>query len=134
MLTSQDTSSSSSSSASQVNHLISNATKTLKNNQSKEENDHLKEIYSLDEQKVAMWEELDYPNEQLKTAPEKYDRELVAQITKFDNKENSLEERLNKIDNKKLDLTRANLDAADDDLMEINAGGKIIAAKRSTLT
>ena len=50
--------------------------------------------------------------------------------------ENKLNERLDGLNHKKHEIAQANgnLDAADDDRVEVNAGGKIIVAKRSTLT
>ena len=81
-------------------------------------------------------EELTIVNARLKTARDSHEQDYKAQITKFDNKLNSLNERLNELNKNKLETTEANrnVDAADDDLVEINAGGKNIAAKRSTLT
>eukprot|EP00579_Thalassiosira_antarctica_P014553 CAMPEP_0201928714 /NCGR_PEP_ID=MMETSP0903-20130614/21529_1 /ASSEMBLY_ACC=CAM_ASM_000552 /TAXON_ID=420261 /ORGANISM="Thalassiosira antarctica, Strain CCMP982" /LENGTH=75 /DNA_ID=CAMNT_0048467269 /DNA_START=1 /DNA_END=225 /DNA_ORIENTATION=+ len=74
-------------------------------------------------------EELSIADHRLKTALDNRDRDLEAQMAKFDNKQNSLKERLDEINKKKLDTTEANLDVMGDDLVEINAGGKIIAAK-----
>ena len=81
-------------------------------------------------------DELSTSNKRLKTARDSVEQDYEAQITKLDQKENSLKERLNELNKKKLETTEANgsVGAADDDLVEINAGGKIIAAKRSTLT
>ncbi|KAL7552051.1 hypothetical protein ACHAWF_015682 [Thalassiosira exigua] len=79
-------------------------------------------------------EQLGIANHNLKAAFEKSYRDCEATMAKFDNKENDLKERLKQLNEKKSDRTHANLDAADDDLVEVNAGGKVVAAKRSTLT
>ncbi len=43
---------------------------------------------------------------------------------------------MDKLDRKKIEIAKAhgNLDAADDDLVEVSAGGRVAVAKRSTLT
>jgi len=81
-------------------------------------------------------EQLNISNKRLKTAHGDRERDYKAQIEKLDSKEEELLKRLSDLDKKKLETAEANgnVDAADDDIVEINAGGKIIAAKRSTLT
>ncbi|KAL7551066.1 hypothetical protein ACHAWF_014267 [Thalassiosira exigua] len=79
-------------------------------------------------------EQLSIADHSLKAALGKHDQKRMAELAKLDDKANDLKERLNELNEQKYDLSRANLDASDDDLVEINAGGKIVAAKRSTLT
>ena len=81
-------------------------------------------------------EELIIANKRLKTAHVSNERDYEAQITKLDRKESSLKERLNQLNKKKLETSQSNgdVDATDDDLLEVNAGGIIVVAKRSTLT
>ncbi|KAL7531523.1 LOW QUALITY PROTEIN: hypothetical protein ACHAXR_004090, partial [Thalassiosira sp. AJA248-18] len=81
-------------------------------------------------------EKLSIANKRLKTARDDQGREYDAQIKKLDDKENLLTARLSELEKKKLEtaLANGNEDAADDDLVQVNAGGKIISAKRSTLT
>ncbi|KAL7550579.1 hypothetical protein ACHAWF_013797 [Thalassiosira exigua] len=74
-------------------------------------------------------EELSAAKARLKTSLDEVQRlydSFVAQ-------ESSLKNRLNHLNLKK-DLTNVNLDVTDDDIVEVNAGGKIIAARRATLT
>ena len=72
----------------------------------------------------------------LKSARDSLVQDLDNVIAALDNRDTLLNERLLELDHKKHEIAQAhgNLDAADDDLIEINAGGKIIVAKRSTLT
>ncbi|KAL7534645.1 hypothetical protein ACHAXR_006007 [Thalassiosira sp. AJA248-18] len=81
-------------------------------------------------------EKLSIANKRLKTARDDHYREYDAQIKRLDDKQNLLTARLNKLEKKKLEIAEANgnEDAADDDLVEVKAGGKIISAKRSILT
>ena len=69
-------------------------------------------------------------------ARDSHERDYDAQINKLNNEEEQLTARLNELNKKKLETAKANgdVDAADGDLIEINAGGKVIAAKRGTLT
>jgi len=63
-------------------------------------------------------------------------QDLDKVILALNNRDTLLKERLQELNRKKHEIaqTHGNLDATDDDLIEINAGGKIIVAKRSTLT
>ena len=79
-------------------------------------------------------EELSIANERLKTACNNRERDCNALIKKLDDKESSLKERLNELTKKRLNPDHVNFEVADGDLVEVNAGGKIVAAKRSTLT
>ena len=59
----------------------------------------------------------------------------MAQITNLYSKENSLKDRLNDLNKQTFHPARVDLDVAYfDDLVEVNAGGEIITAKRSTST
>jgi hypothetical protein len=75
-------------------------------------------------------------NKRIKTARESHVQDLDDLISALDKRETLLNERVQALDRKKHDIAQANgnLDVADDDLIDINAGGKIIVAKRSTLT
>ena len=77
-------------------------------------------------------EELSIANHRIKAAQDSYDRDYAAQITKLADKESNLKQRLNDLNEKKLKVatTSGNVDATEDDLIKINAGGKIVAAKR----
>lgn len=81
-------------------------------------------------------DELNNATEYLNAARENVEREYAAQITHIDRKETKLIDRLEELNKKKDEVAEANgnVDAKADDLIEVNAGGKIIAAKRSTLT
>ena len=81
-------------------------------------------------------EDLIVANTRLASALANYERDLEVQIKKLTIVEDSIKERLNKHNNKKLRTAQSNgnPNASPDDLIEINAGGKIISAKRSTLT
>mmetsp|Transcript_34276 Transcript_34276/g.60254 ORF Transcript_34276/g.60254 Transcript_34276/m.60254 type:complete len:599 (-) Transcript_34276:206-2002(-) len=81
-------------------------------------------------------EQLSIANQNIKTAHDDHERDYKKQIDKLNCKEEELLKRLSDLDKKKLETAEANgnVDAADDDIVEINAGGKIVAAKRSTLT
>ena len=81
-------------------------------------------------------EALSNTNKRLNAAWANHDKDREARMKKIDDKENELMERLEKLNLKKHATAQANgnTDATDDDIMEINAGGKIIAAKRGTLT
>ena len=79
---------------------------------------------------------LDVANKRLKVTRESFGQDYEAQIVKLADKETNLKQRLNDLEKKKIEVskTSGNADAAEDDLIEINAGGKIVAGKRSTLT
>ena len=83
-----------------------------------------------------MMEELKVARKRLKTAHDKHDRDYNVIISALSQMESRLDERLHELNRKKHDIAEAygKLDAAHDDLVEINAGGKIVVAKRSTLT
>ena len=81
-------------------------------------------------------DELGNTNVRLKTALENHKRHLSEQLANLDDREATLTERVTNLNKTKDETasTNGNVDATPDDLIEINAGGKIIAAKRSTLT
>ena len=81
-------------------------------------------------------EEVTTANRLLKSTLDNHEHDLLTQIAELDSRERTLTERLEKLNKIKADTAQnhGNENAADDDLIEINAGGKIISAKRSTLT
>ena len=81
-------------------------------------------------------DELSASNKRIKTARDSQVQDLDNEISTLDKRETVLNERLLELDRKKHEFAQAhgNLDAADDHLIEINAGGKTVVAKRSTLT
>jgi hypothetical protein len=83
-----------------------------------------------------MDDELSASNKRLKSARDSLIQDLNNVIAALDNRDTLLNERLPELNRKKHEIaqTHGNLDVSDDDLIEINAGGKIIVAKRSTLT
>jgi flagellar motor switch/type III secretory pathway protein FliN len=83
-----------------------------------------------------MDDELSASSKRLKSAHDSLVQDLDNVILALNNRDTLLKERLQELNRKKHEIaqTHGNLDATDDDLIEINAGGKIIVAKRSTLT
>ena len=81
-------------------------------------------------------EKLTAANTTLNTAIEARDRDLRTEINELNTKEKQLLDRLKLLDEKKLKVALSNgdVDVTDEDLVEINAGGKVIAVSRSTLT
>ena len=81
-------------------------------------------------------EKITAANEGLKKARELHESEYEAEMKKLDAKEKHLFDRLKQLDENKTKVAEANgdVDATDDDLVEINAGGKTLAVSRSTLT
>ena len=79
---------------------------------------------------------LDEANEKLKSTLDAIDRDRADQINKLEKKEKQLLDRLERLKDEKHKIAAAHgsIDVSDDDLIEINAGGKIIAAKRGVLT
>ena len=80
--------------------------------------------------------DLDQANKKLKTAIDEIDRDRAIQISNLQDTEQHLLDRLRKLDEEKFQTAtvNGNVDISNDDLLEINAGGKIIAVKRGTLT
>ncbi|KAL7533722.1 hypothetical protein ACHAWF_004604 [Thalassiosira exigua] len=83
-----------------------------------------------------MMEELLLADERITAARDSFDRDYKVAVSDLAQKLSILVERLRKINEKKLKTSQehGNINASDDDLVEVNAGGKILAAKRSTLT
>ncbi|KAL7464241.1 hypothetical protein ACHAXS_004582 [Conticribra weissflogii] len=81
-------------------------------------------------------EKIEKANSQLQSAKAELLRDLDAQLDILDAKEKRLKERLSVLNDLKAKTfaENGNTDAHDDDLIEINSGGKIVAARRSTLT
>jgi len=80
-------------------------------------------------------EEVNTANKRLKLALDNHERDLKEQIEDLDDIESKLNERMDELNNKKQQKaeTHGSTNISGDDLIEINAGGKVIAAKRSTL-
>ena len=87
---------------------------------------------------VSNMDEISAPSkrQRLKSARDSHVQDLDNEISALDKRETLLNERLLELNRKKHEIAQAhgNFDVTDDDLVEINAGGKIIVAKRSTLT
>ena len=81
-------------------------------------------------------DEISASNKRLKSAHDSLLHDLNNEISALDKRETTLNERVQELNRKKHEIAQAhgNLDATGDDLIEINAGGRIIVAKRSTLT
>ncbi|KAL7544862.1 hypothetical protein ACHAWF_008226 [Thalassiosira exigua] len=79
-------------------------------------------------------EQLSIANARLKSVKDEVEKDYESLTAELDSQEPSLKKRLEVLNQKKFDSSHANLDARQDDLVEVNAGGKIILAKRSTLT
>ena len=73
---------------------------------------------------------------ELKAAHANIERDYEAQVSLMDESERKIMDRMDKLNKKKHEIAQkyGNIDAEGDDIVEINAGGKIIAAKRATLT
>jgi len=80
-------------------------------------------------------EQLDNVNTHLQAVLNKVDRDRTAEINKLKDEEQRLLHRLRdfEIEKEKVAAKNGTLNVSDDDLIEINVGGKIIAAKRGTL-
>eukprot|EP00984_Skeletonema_dohrnii_P026449 scaffold15824_cov84-Skeletonema_dohrnii-CCMP3373.AAC.1 len=81
-------------------------------------------------------DELERAAKRLKSTVDDHHSSLSAEIQKLDEDEKQLRDRLRDIDERKQQCAAENgiTDVSDDDLIEINAGGKVIAAKRGVLT
>eukprot|EP00985_Skeletonema_marinoi_P015000 scaffold7652_cov80-Skeletonema_marinoi.AAC.1 len=80
-------------------------------------------------------EQLERARKKLKTAHEKLELDYINHTREQDELENKLLERFRILDEKKHTATVAHgdVDASNNDRVEINAGGKIVAARRGTL-
>ena len=81
-------------------------------------------------------EELSDARKRIKLAEDNYERDYNNLMLALTVRESRLTERLDKLNRQKHTVAQAsgNLDAKDENLMHVNAGGKIVVAKRSTLT
>ena len=81
-------------------------------------------------------DEISAAYKRLKSARDSHVQDLDNEISALDKRGTLINERVQELNRKKHEIAQANgnLDVADDDLVEINAGGRIIVAKRSTLT
>mmetsp|Transcript_19222 Transcript_19222/g.32423 ORF Transcript_19222/g.32423 Transcript_19222/m.32423 type:complete len:625 (-) Transcript_19222:162-2036(-) len=92
------------------------------------------ERVSADARKLA--DELLKADDKLKTVHDEVELDYLKQILQMEHEEKQVLDRLSKIGEKKLKAASdyANKDATDEDILEINAGGKIITTRRCTLT
>ncbi|KAL7544142.1 hypothetical protein ACHAWF_007527 [Thalassiosira exigua] len=81
-------------------------------------------------------EELFSADERLVEARASIERDCDAVAAELNERQSLLVERMKKLDEKKgaMASQNGNVNASDDDLVEVNAGGKVVTAKRSTLT
>ncbi|KAL7550410.1 hypothetical protein ACHAWF_013653 [Thalassiosira exigua] len=79
-------------------------------------------------------EQLSIANQRIESAKEEAEKDYKCLIAELNRKEQSVKKRLGELNQKKSDRYQVNPDAAQDDLIEVNAGGTIISAKRCTLT
>lgn len=81
-------------------------------------------------------EQLNSANAKLKAAHDNRERDYANEIAKLDDEERRLRDRLAKLEEDKRKSAKENgsTNTSDDDLIEINAGGRIIAVKREVLT
>jgi hypothetical protein len=81
-------------------------------------------------------DELSASNKRLKLAHDSILQDMDNEILALDNRDTLLKERVHGLNLMKHEIAQANgnLIVADDDLIEINAGGKVVVTKRSTLT
>ena len=72
----------------------------------------------------------------LKAAHANIERDYEAQVSQMDESERKIMDRMDKLNKKKHEIAQkyGNIDAEGDDIVEINAGGKIIAAKCSGIS
>jgi hypothetical protein len=82
-------------------------------------------------------DEISASNKRLKSAHDSILQDMENVIAALDKRETILNERVQELNRKKHEIAEANGNlnfTGDDDLIEINAGGKTVVAKRSTLT
>ena len=89
---------------------------------------------SADARKCA--DDLYRADEQLKAARQKHEAQYAKEVTKLENEGKLVLNRFNKLEEEKVEAAVKNGDddVSDDDIIEINAGGKIMSARRGTLT
>mmetsp|Transcript_21002 Transcript_21002/g.41908 ORF Transcript_21002/g.41908 Transcript_21002/m.41908 type:complete len:592 (+) Transcript_21002:58-1833(+) len=81
-------------------------------------------------------DELERAAKRLKSTIDDHQSSLSAEAQKLDDEEKRIRDRLRDIDERKQQCAAENgiTDVSDDDLIEVNAGGKIISARRGVLT
>ncbi|KAL7551469.1 hypothetical protein ACHAWF_016770 [Thalassiosira exigua] len=79
-------------------------------------------------------EQLSIANARVKAAGDKHKQDYDAIVAELNDKERSIRDRLKDFNIKKCETAFASVELDDDVIVEINAGGKIVSAKRSTLT
>ena len=81
-------------------------------------------------------DELERAAKRLKSTIDHHQSSLSAEAQKLDDEEKRIRDRLRDIDERKQQCAAENgiTDVSDDDLIEVNAGGKIISARRGVLT
>eukprot|EP00984_Skeletonema_dohrnii_P030067 scaffold21178_cov98-Skeletonema_dohrnii-CCMP3373.AAC.7 len=81
-------------------------------------------------------DELERAAKRLKSTVDDHQSSLSTEIQKLDDEEKRVRDRLRDIEERKQQCAAENgiPDVSDDELIEINAGGKIIAARRGVLT
>ena len=74
-------------------------------------------------------EALSGTNQRLNAVHANIEQDYEAQVKKMDESERKLMQRMEKLNEKKHEISKANgnINVTDDDIVEINAGGKIIA-------
>ena len=80
-------------------------------------------------------EELNNISKRLKTVRDDHVARIDVEIQKTDLEEKRLRDKFHELEERKKKCAAefCNVDASDDDLIEINAGGKIITARRGVL-
>jgi hypothetical protein len=81
-------------------------------------------------------DELSVAKKRLKVAHDEQERDYKNCIASQDIWEDKLQERMSRLINKKDEIAKenGNIEVTNEDLVEVNAGGEIVVAKRSTLT
>lgn len=110
--------------------------KTPSKKRSSKKVDAKKSSSSVAKERINKIGYLDKANAKLKSAHDDKEHNHASEIKKLDDKEKELLGRLTKLEEEKEKVATDHVeteDVSDDDLIEINAGGKIIAVKRGTL-
>jgi len=81
-------------------------------------------------------DEIRQANKRLKSAHETFNSEYQQFVDRLESEEKKIEQRYESLEGRKRTLADANgnPNASYDDLIEVNAGGRIIATKRSIMT
>lgn len=86
---------------------------------------------------IVNMDEVEKAKNKLANCWAEHEAEYTKELNRLDEAEQALHQRvkeLNQEKNKALDNNRSTQDVSNEDLVEINAGGKIIVARRATLT